>query len=108
MNFKDLIISDVQNVFLNTEEFADIHVIDGKPMPSMLDDIENIEREKRMKSHMDGLYVRQVFLYVAASDFGLLPAQGRLLKLDGKMYSVVDAADEGGVYTITLEANKSK
>jgi len=31
-----------------------------------------------------------------------------MIKLDGKMYTVVDATDEGGVYTITLEANRSR
>ena len=37
-----------------------------------------------------------------------IAAQKRLIKLDGKMYTVVDATDEGGVYTITLEANRSR
>ena len=77
-------------------------------MVAMIDDYEYIEREKKMKSNMDGIYARQILLYVMASEFGSLPAQGRLLKLDGKPYTVVDAADECGVYTITLEANKSR
>ena len=50
-----------------------------------------------------------MLLYVKASVFPSgLPAQKRLIKLDGKMYTVVDATDEGGVYTITLEANRSR
>lgn len=106
--FKEIIQADVKTVFLNKLEFADPHTIDGREMPAIFDDIENIEREKKMKSHMDGIYARQIFLYVAASDFGALPAQGRILKVDGRNYTVVDAADEHGVYTITLEANRSK
>jgi hypothetical protein len=106
--FKEIIQSDVKSVFLNELEFADEHTIDGKKMPALFDDIENIEREKKMKSHMDGIYARQIFLYVAASDFGALPAQSRIIKVDGKSYTVVDAADEYGVYTITLEANRSR
>jgi hypothetical protein len=106
--FKELIQADVKSVFLNDLEFADPHTIDGKEMPAIFDDIENIEREKKMKSHMDGIYARQILLYVAASDFGPLPAQRRILKVDGKNYTVVDATDEYGVYTITLEANRSK
>jgi hypothetical protein len=77
-------------------------------MPAMVDDMENIEREKKMKSHMDGIYARQILLYVKASDFGALPAQGRIVTLDKRKYTVVDATDEGGVYTITLEANRSR
>ena len=107
LSFKDIIQRDIDEVFFNTEEFSDIHTVDGKPMAAMIDDMENIEREKKMKSNMDGIYARQILLYVKASEFGSLPAQGRILTLDGRKYIVVDAVDEGGVYTVTLEANRS-
>ena len=109
MTFKQVMDRDVDETFLNIAEFADLHNIDGNNVPALIDDIENIEREKRMKSNMDGIHARQVLLYVKASVFPSgLPAQKRLIKLDGKMYTVVDATDEGGVYTITLEANRSR
>ena len=109
MTFKQVMERDVDETFLNIAEFADLHNIDGIDMPAIIDDMENIEREKRMKSHMDGIYARQVLLYVKASVFpGGLPAQEQVVKLDGKMYIVVDATDEGGVYAITLEANRSR
>ena len=106
-SFKDLMKRDVSRVFLNPAEFAEEHLINGTPMAVILDDNENIEREKRMKSSMDGIFARQMFLYVSAEEYGgPIPPQGRTLKLDGKTYTVVDATDESGVYTITLEANK--
>ena len=109
MSFKQVMDRDVEETFFNTSEFADLHNIDGVDVPAIVDDIENIEREKRMKSNMDGIHARQVLLYVKASVFPSgLPAQKRLIKLDGQMYTVVDATDEGGVYTITLEANRSR
>lgn len=109
MTFKQVMDRDVDETFLNVAEFADLHYIDGNNVPALIDDMENIEREKRMKSNMDGIHARQVLLYVKASVFPSgLPAQKRLIKLDGKMYTVVDATDEGGVYTITLEANRSR
>ena len=70
--------------------------------------MEHIEREKRMKSNMDGVYVRQLLLYVASEDFGSLPPQGVLIKLDGQQYRVTDATDECGVYAIMLEVNRSR
>ena len=109
MTFKQVMDRDVDETFLNVTEFADLHNIDGNNVPALIDDMENIEREKRMKSNMDGIHARQVLLYVKASVFPSgLPAQKRLIKLDGKMYTVGDATDEGGVYTITLEANRSR
>lgn len=107
-SFKDIVAEDIKNVFINPLEFADSHVVNGVAMNIVVDDMENIEREKKMKSTMDGLYARQVFIYVAAEDFGDLPAQNRVVVLDGKSYRVIDATEESGVYGITLEANKSR
>lgn len=108
LSFKEIIHQDIKRVFLNLEEFGETHNVNGKPMAVIFDDIENVEREKKMKSTMDGLYVRQYFLYVSADDFGPLPAQDKLVTVDGKRYKVVDATDEAGMYGITLEANRSK
>lgn len=108
MSFKTAMATDITAVFLNPDEFSEVHQVNGKSMAIQLDDMENIEREKKMKSHMDGIYARQVFIYVSAEDFGPLPAQGGIVDLDGQKYTVVDATDEAGVYSITLEANRSR
>lgn len=55
-----------------------------------------------------GVYVKQKLIYVKADDFGPLPAIGRQIVFDGKRYIVTDSTDEGGVYTITMEANRTK
>ena len=107
-SFKDLVQRDCKNVFLNPAEFGELHIVNKQPMVVVLDDIENIQREKRMKSHMDGIYARQIFMYVASEDFGPLPGQGELVTLDGKIYQGVDATDEQGIFAITLESNRSK
>ncbi len=109
VTFKSVLESDVNNVFFNPDEFGDPHTIDGVSMTAIVDEMEQIEREKKMKSKMDGIYARQVLLYVKASEFGPLPAQGRIVTLDGKKYTVVDATGEDSlVYSITLEANRSR
>ena len=106
--FKDILKQDIDNTFLNVYEFSDIHNVDGKDMPVQVDDNEIIEREKKEKSHMDGIYVKQKLIYVKQKDFGALPAIGRQIMLDGKRYLVVDSTDEYGVYSITIEGNRSK
>lgn len=107
-SFKDIIKEDISTTFINTDEFSDMHNIDGRDMPVQIDDNEIIEREKKSNSNMDGIYVKQKLIYVKANDFGALPAIGRQIMLDGKRYLVVDSTDEYGVYTITLEGNRSK
>ena len=113
MSFKDVIASDVHDAFMNVEEFSDIHVLNGVQVPVQIDCNEQIEREKRYNQNMEGIYVNQKLIYVSAEDYKKapgrkgLPKQGSVLSLDSRTYRVVDAIDEGGVYSITLEANKA-
>lgn len=107
-SFKELVQKDVGDVFLRLDEFGDTRIIDGKEMTVLIDDNEIIEREKKMKSNMDGVYVRQKLIYVKAEEFGSLPAIGRAIMFDGKRYLVLEAVDEQGVYSITMEANRTK
>lgn len=105
--FKDQVQKDIQNTFLNIDEFSDVHVINGSEMAVQVDNIEQIEREKRSGKTTDGIYTQQKLFYVRAEDFGPLPKQGSLLRFDKKMFKVADAIEEDGVYSITLEANRS-
>lgn len=105
--FKEIIADDISRTFLNVDEFSDIHKINGKEMAVQIDTNEQIEREKRMNQNVDGVYTNQKLIYVSASDFGAMPKQGAILKMDGRIYRVVDAVDEYGVYSITIEANRS-
>lgn len=95
------------DLFVNQDEFADMHLIDGKEMPVMIDNNEQVEREKRMTQHMDGIYKKQMLIYVKKSDYGVLPAIGKILNLDGRVYKIMDAIDEDGIFSISLEANRS-
>ncbi len=106
-SFKEMIAEDVKGIFLNVEEFSDMHMVNGVEMPVQVDEIEQIEREKRFNQHMDGVYLQQKLIYVPASDFGPLPKQGALLRFDKRTYTVADAIEEDGVYSITLEANRA-
>ena len=106
--FKEQIGNDITNVFLNRDEFSELHTIDGKQMTVQVDENEAIERQMReIKPNTEGVYVKQKLIYVSEEEFGDLPYIGRLLKFDGKIYRVVDAVSEAGIHSITIEANKS-
>lgn len=111
MTFKELIAQDNRNVFMNQGEFAETHMINDEEMPCMIDNNELIDREKRYQYrkslHADGIYVKQLLLFVSAEDFGPLPAIGRVVRVDKKSYIVSDAIDEDGIYSLCLEANKT-
>lgn len=105
--FKDMIAADVHSVFLNVEEFSDMHNLNGVDMPVQEDSNEQIEREKRYNQHMDGAYTNQKLIYVASADYGPMPKQSSMLVYDGKRYKVADAIEEDGIYSITLEAMRA-
>lgn len=109
MGFKELAARDITNVFLNQEEFGEVHEVDGRRMTIIIDGMEVVERSKKQVEHgrIDGIYEKQIIVYVSRGQFGQLPSIGRRLVLDHKNYRVMDAVDEGGMYSITLGANKS-
>lgn len=105
-SFKDIIKQDIKNTFMNDDEFSDKHLIDGKEMSVIVDGIELLEREKKLKDKAEGLFLKQKLIYVAAEDFGPLPRIGRIIKLDKSDYKILDAIAENGMYSLTLEAYK--
>ena len=109
MGFKEIAYNDISTVFLNPEEFGEEHVVDGRAMNIVMDNVEIIERSKKQSEagRIDGVFKRELLFYVSRSDFGPMPAQGRVLTLDGRKYIVSDAVEEGGVYSITIGAVKS-
>ncbi len=110
MMFKEQVAED-NKVFLNLEEFSDVHTVNGMEMAVLIDGNEMIEREKRHQNrqgvYTDGVYIKELLIYVRADDFGKLPAIGRVLTLDGKTYTISDAIDEDGIYSLSLEANRT-
>ena len=107
MSFKELLRQDVKTVFLNPAEFGEEHTVNGKQMQIIIDDNELTEREKRMKGYAGGIYKKQTLVYVSALDFGPLPGAGKPVKIDSATFIVTDSLNEGGVYSLHLEANKS-
>lgn len=111
MTFKDQIAKDNRTVFANGDEFWEYHVINGSKMLCMVDNNELVDREKRYQYrkslYADGVYLKELLIYVHADDFGVLPAIGRSVTFDKKSYIVSDAINEDGIYSLTLEANKT-
>ena len=105
MNFKDILQEDNETTFMNPEEYGERHIVNGRSMNIIIDDYGLLEREKRQKGVQT--YRKQVLFYVLAKEFGALPPVGHILVLDQDKYVITDAINEDGIYSISLEAQKS-
>jgi hypothetical protein len=105
MNFKDHIKADM-TVFLNLNEFADEHDIDGLLLPALVDSsIQMPYTQGQPYSHMDGVFLSQVTLCVERAELGYVPEEGQRMRVDGKRYRVDHVSEEDGMLVLRLEAN---
>ena len=111
MTFKELTAMDNQNIFLNVNEFGELHIVNGKRMLVVIDCNELLEREKRYRArdarYAEGMFLKEILIYVREDEFGSLPKVGSMVKFDGKSYEVKDAINEDGIFSLTLEAKKT-
>ena len=106
IGFKDIVARDASKVFLNTSEFADYHVINGRRVCAVIDEAAT-EGEITVKFH--GQQARQqtrlanadVTVYVNAAECPK-PAIGTLVVLDGLRYIASAVTELGGIYKIEL------
>jgi len=108
LTFKELLCRDIKTAFLNPEEFGELHTVNGKNMLAVIDNDGLSGMKGRANQHMDGIYSGRKLVYVQASNFGNLPTQGSKFVLDEKSYRIVDVVSEGGIYLITIEANRGR
>ena len=101
MTFKDQVKRDITDVFINVDEFADEHTVNGKKMHAVLDD--NELQEHPSSDSVSGIYGEQTVLYVASEDYGLAPRKDATVTVDGVRYRVAGSTTEMGVYRIIIE-----
>jgi hypothetical protein len=106
---KDYLQSDL-DVFMNVDEFATNHSINGTEMDVIVDN-DLIEQwgKNRQTGFKDptGIYNADMMFIVKAADFGDKPLPGENIRFDGDLYQVADAKEETGSYLIGLVANFS-
>ncbi len=103
MTLKDEITIDIDDVFLNLGDFAEIHLVEGKEILCVLDD-ESLKT--RQGSAEIGIDEGTLLLFAKAED---LPKKkkGGLLKVDHKIYMIDDWKVNFGMAEIVLHQNVS-
>jgi len=103
MGFKETAAADVDNVFFQTDEFAESVIIDGKTVPIILD---NDALKGMTELYAKGLAEGEQYIYIKEKDMERLPQSGELLEKDGRDWFIKDAVSEMGVFVIRIGRTK--
>lgn len=103
---KDFIKQDL-DTFINMNEFAEIHNIDGVPVKSIIDsDVLQIYSNVKAEQY-DGVYRSVLALYVKEDDLEYRPVRDQHLDIDGTIYIVDECSSEMGILKVVLGVAES-
>ena len=106
MSFKDQIKQDLSDVFLNLDEFADLHRIEGNEVPEVNDSDIMAKLSKIGDNRIHGMDEADMVIMGKASDLPENLDPGRLLNLDGREVIVVTTTSEMGLVQIAVRQNR--
>lgn len=101
MSLKDEIANDINNVFLDFDDFAEEHLIEGKKILCVID---NDTLKTRQGSAEIGIDESTLLVFAKVDD---LPKkkQGGVLNVDNKLYMIDDWKVNFGMAEIALHQN---
>lgn len=110
MGFKEEVVSDIVNVFLNLEEFGDTHTIGKKETICVIDEERFQNKQKnRVKSLEDeGIFMEGLTLFIEKSFFKYPPHSGEILSIDDTEYYVEETKEDMGLLEIDLTRYEEK
>lgn len=103
MNFKEMVANDINNVFLNLEEFGSTHTFNGREIKCVIDEEKFQNKQKNgLITTEEGTSQEGFTLFVGENDLRIRPHPGEEMTLDGKTYEVVLSKFDMGMHEIDL------
>lgn len=104
--FKDAVSKDAEMVFINEDEFADKHVINGREVLCIVDENEINEAKWTLNNPVEGVFDHTFTIYIRTGVLERCPVENEVLRLDGKLCFVRKVSDEMGLLVISVEAKE--
>ena len=104
MNFKEQILKDLDAVFFNLDEFAELHRVEGVQIAVVVD---NDQLNKLKKGQILGLVEADMLLMGREADFPANLEPGRLLNVDGREMLVANSGKDMGLVEVALRQNRT-
>jgi hypothetical protein len=94
-----MVEDDINAVFLNLDEFADTHTVEGREITLVLDEDKLIERQGGAEL---SVAESALLLYASVTDLPPRRNPGEVLNFDGREYTVNSWTQSQGMATIAL------
>lgn len=104
MGFKEQIQKDLDAVFLNLDEFAELHRIEGAEIPVVVD---SDQLNKLKKGQILGNIEADMLIMGRESDFPADLEPGRPLNVDGRELIVANSGNDMGLVEVALIQNRT-
>lgn len=105
MSFKEQLERDFDNIFFNLNEFAELHDIDGKKIPIVVDNETLLRMNLGKTADSDGIFQDNKMFFVQKKNLDYEPVIDQIMEFDGESYQVENVLEDLGGYTIILKGN---
>jgi hypothetical protein len=96
-NLRDFFNADLENVFFNTDEFAETLLINDRSV-TVIRDPERLNRAQK-----EGLEAAELLFAISKKDLKRRPVNGEKMTVGERDFRVLNISNEDGMYVITLE-----
>ena len=101
MNFKDIVATDMDNVFFNATEFATELNIEGENILVVLDDDQM--KQRQLRKGMEGVHTEELLFYVQKKSLTFYPRPDNIVRYDDVNWMITECEEDLGMFTITAE-----
>lgn len=102
-SLKEIVVSDVTDIFQNLEEWGEIHEIGGREVICIID--TDISTNMKLANIL-GVYDNSVVIYLKCGDIPKPKVYSRL-SVDGSLHLVTRVAIETGMLVIVAEESRA-
>ena len=103
MSFKDMVQQD-RGIFLNIDEFGEVHRVEGQNITVVIDD--NTLRERQGGAEV-GVAESSLMLFAYVEDLPPRREAGESINVDGREYIVDDWSEDMGIAQVALGQNRT-
>lgn len=105
-SFAEQMEKDFDSTFFNTNEFAEMHMVDGKEIPVVVDNETLLQLNLGKMAYSDGIFTDSIMFFVQSKHLDYEPVIGQIIEFDGVTYPVDNVLSDTGGYTIILRGNE--